>query len=92
LAKRNRLSDRCTDQGSGDRTRRPLDGDLANGIVVDEFAAGRAGAEPGRSLGTPFDKSVSVALDRVDETTIRVTVKGPRNEFDFKVSSPGQVE
>lgn len=39
------------------------------------------------SLDTPFDKQVTLAFDRVDETTIKVTVSGGDKSFDFDVHS-----
>ncbi len=107
-----RLSDGRTGHGSGERTQRPLDGDLRQGIVVagSRTWRGESGTwtlaindvemrwvDPvpqagSYSLDTPFDKSVRLTFERVDETTIQVTVKGPKNEFDFDVTSLGQVE
>ncbi len=43
------------------------------------------------SLKTPFGKSVSMAFDRVDDDSIRVTVSGSRREFAFTVSKLGAV-
>lgn len=37
------------------------------------------------TLDTPFDKRVSLSFDRVNATTIEVTVAGPKRSFDFKV-------
>lgn len=38
-------------------------------------------------LDTPFDKSLSLRFDRVDSTTIQVTIEGPKRSFDFNVKS-----
>jgi hypothetical protein len=108
-----RLADGRSGVGDGDRTQRPLDGDLASGIVVDgvrswEGARGewelsinsvelrwidpvpQAGSY---SLATPFDKTVTVGFDRVDEDTIEVTVAGSgRREFHFDVSRNGAID
>jgi len=43
------------------------------------------------TLKTPFDKSVSMAFDRVDDDTIKVTVTGPKREFSFTVSKLGVI-
>ena len=43
------------------------------------------------TLTTPFDKSVSMAFDRVDDDTIKVTVTGPKHEFSFTVSKLGVI-
>ncbi len=44
------------------------------------------------TLVTPFEnKSVSMAFDRVDDDTIRVTVTGPKREFSFTVSKLGDI-
>jgi len=43
------------------------------------------------SLGTPFDKSVSMSFSRVDDDTIEVTVAGPKREFSFTVSKAGAI-
>jgi hypothetical protein len=43
------------------------------------------------TLKTPFDKSVSMAFERVDEDTIKVTVTGPKREFSFTVSKLGDI-
>jgi hypothetical protein len=37
------------------------------------------------TLDTPFGKRVSVEFTRLDDTTIGVTVAGPRRSFDFEV-------
>jgi hypothetical protein len=107
-----RLADGRTGHGAGDRTQRPLNDDLTQGIVVDGSRTwrGESGTwtlainevemrwidpvpqDGSYSLDTPFDKAVSLSFDRVDENTIRVTVKGPKNEFDFDVTSLGEVE
>jgi hypothetical protein len=38
------------------------------------------------TLDTPFDKTVSVAFARVNTSTIKVTLEGPRGDFSFDVS------
>lgn len=43
------------------------------------------------TLRTPFDKSVSMLFDRVDDDTIKVTVAGPKREFSFTVSKLGVI-
>ncbi|MES1185178.1 MAG: hypothetical protein ABUL60_15305 [Myxococcales bacterium] len=43
------------------------------------------------TLKTPFDKSVSMAFERVDDDTIKVTVTGPKREFAFNVSKLGVI-
>src|SRR5690348_13523080 len=43
------------------------------------------------TLKTPFDKSVSMAFERVDDDTIQVTVTGPKREFSFNVSKLGEI-
>jgi hypothetical protein len=43
------------------------------------------------TLKTPFDKSVSMAFERVDDDTIKVTVTGPRRDFSFSVSKLGEI-
>jgi hypothetical protein len=43
------------------------------------------------TLTTPFEKSVTMSFDRVDDDTIRVTVAGPKREFAFTVSKLGQI-
>jgi hypothetical protein len=43
------------------------------------------------TLKTPFDKSVSMAFERVDDDTIEVTVAGPNREFSFTVSKLGLI-
>lgn len=40
-------------------------------------------------LDTPYGKSVTISFDRLSDTQIQVTVKGPRNSFDFKVNRLG---
>ncbi|HEU5076783.1 MAG TPA: hypothetical protein VFU02_21485 [Polyangiaceae bacterium] len=44
------------------------------------------------SLDTPFDKQVTLAFDRIDDTTIQVTVSGGDDSFDFDVRSAGAAE
>jgi hypothetical protein len=39
------------------------------------------------TLDTPFDKTVSAAFDRINATTIKVTIQGPNRSFDFDVKS-----
>jgi hypothetical protein len=39
------------------------------------------------TLDTPFDKTVAASFDRVDATTIKVTLEGPNRSFDFNVKS-----
>lgn len=43
------------------------------------------------TLATPFDKSLSMSFDRVDDDTIRVKVSGPRRQFSFDVSRAGDI-
>jgi hypothetical protein len=43
------------------------------------------------TLTTPFQKSVSMSFERVDDDTIRVTVAGPNREFSFTVSKLGSI-
>lgn len=43
------------------------------------------------TLTTPFAKTVSMAFDRVDDDTIKVTVTGPKHEFSFSVSKLGEI-
>lgn len=43
------------------------------------------------TLTTPFDKSVSMSFDRVDDDTIRVTVAGPKRDYSFTVSKLGAI-
>jgi hypothetical protein len=43
------------------------------------------------TLTTPFQKSVSMSFERVDDATIRVTVAGPKREFSFTVSKLGAI-
>jgi hypothetical protein len=43
------------------------------------------------TLSAPFDKSVSMSFERVDEDTIRVTVAGPKRDFSFTVSKLGAI-
>lgn len=43
------------------------------------------------TLTTPFEKTVSMAFDRVDDDTIKVTVTGPKREFSFSVSKLGDI-
>ena len=40
-------------------------------------------------LDAPFDKSVTVRFERITATQIKVTVEGPRNSFDFNVTTLG---
>ncbi len=40
-------------------------------------------------LDAPFDKSVTVRFERISDTQIKVTVEGPRNSFDFNVTTLG---
>ena len=40
-------------------------------------------------LDTPFDKSVAVEFNRIDDTTIAVTIEGPRRSFTFNVNQLG---
>jgi hypothetical protein len=39
------------------------------------------------TLDTPFDKTVAASFDRVDASTIKVTIQGPNRSFDFDVKS-----
>jgi len=39
------------------------------------------------TLDKPFDKTLSMSFSRQTETSIRVTVEGPRSEFSFNVNS-----
>ncbi len=41
------------------------------------------------SLATPYDKTVTMTFSRVDPSTIKVTVAGPKHEFSFNVSKAG---
>ncbi len=43
------------------------------------------------SLSTPYDKTVSMSFERVDDDTIRVTVSGPKRDFGFDVSKAGTI-
>jgi hypothetical protein len=43
------------------------------------------------TLTTPFQKSVSMSFERVDDDTIRVTVAGPKRDFSFTVSKLGGI-
>jgi hypothetical protein len=43
------------------------------------------------TLTTPFDKTVSMSFSRVDDDTIKVTVTGPKHEFNFNVSKLGVI-
>lgn len=43
------------------------------------------------TLKTPFGKDVSMAFDRADDDTIKVTVAGPKREFSFTVSKLGVI-
>lgn len=40
-------------------------------------------------LDAPFDKSVTVSFERISDTQIKVTIEGPRNSFDFNVTTLG---
>ena len=40
-------------------------------------------------LDAPFDKSVTVRFERISDTQIKVTIEGPRNSFDFNVTTLG---
>lgn len=44
------------------------------------------------SLDTPFDKQVTLAFDRLDDDTIKVTVSGGDKSFDFDVHSTAASE
>lgn len=107
-----RLRDNRQGTGSGDRLQSPLDGDWANGIVVDGERAweGQRGTwkldidqvewqwvDPLPQSGsytatTPAGKEVSMTFSRVSEDTIHVTVEGTRRDFEFDVTSAGEVE
>lgn len=39
------------------------------------------------TLDTPFDKTIAASFDRVNATTIKVTLQGPNRSFDFNVRS-----
>lgn len=43
------------------------------------------------TLTTPFEKTVSMAFMRVNDTTIKVTVAGARHQFSFSVSKFGVI-
>ena len=43
------------------------------------------------TLDTPFDKSLTLRFERVDEDSIAVTAEGPRRSFDFTVNSLGVI-
>jgi len=43
------------------------------------------------SLSTPFKKTVTMSFARVDATTIKVTVAGPKRDFSFNVSEAGDI-
>jgi hypothetical protein len=43
-------------------------------------------------LTTPKDKTVRMKFERLDETTIQVTVEGARRDHTFRVTSIGEVE
>lgn len=43
------------------------------------------------TLSTPFDRSVSMSFERVDDDTIRVTVAGPKRDYSFTVSKLGAI-
>lgn len=40
-------------------------------------------------LDAPFDKSVTVRFERISDTQIKVTIEGPRNSFNFNVTTLG---
>ena len=107
-----RLADGRSGVGNGDRTQRPLGGDLLTGIVVDgtrSWEGTRGGwylsinsvearwVDPvpqagSYTLDTPFKKSVTMEFDRLDDNTIRVTVRGSGGRsFHFDVSRLGEV-
>jgi hypothetical protein len=44
------------------------------------------------TLSTPFDKTISMAFERMDDDTIEVTVAGPKREFSFTVSKLGEIK
>jgi len=44
------------------------------------------------TLDTPFDKSLTLSFDRVDDARIRVTAEGPRRSFSFTVTALGLIE
>lgn len=44
------------------------------------------------TLSTPFDKSLSLSFDRVDDLTIKVTVSGGGKSFSFNVKKAGTVD
>lgn len=39
------------------------------------------------TLETPYDKAIALSFERLDSTTIKVTVTGPNKSFDFTVKS-----
>jgi len=39
------------------------------------------------TLDTPFDKTIAASFNRVNPTTIKVTLQGPNRSFDFDVKS-----
>lgn len=43
------------------------------------------------TLTTPFDKTVSMSFERVDDATIRVSVAGPKRSYSFDVSKLGAI-
>jgi len=43
------------------------------------------------TLTTPFDKTLSMAFSRSNDSTIKVTVTGPKHEFSFNVSRAGDI-
>lgn len=43
------------------------------------------------TLTTPFQKSVRMSFERVDDATIRVIVAGPKRDFSFTVSKLGGI-
>jgi hypothetical protein len=40
-------------------------------------------------LNTPFNKTVTLAFQRVDDNTIAATLSGPKRSFTFNVSKAG---
>jgi hypothetical protein len=43
------------------------------------------------TLDTPFDKSLSLSFERIDEDTIAVTVSGPRRSVELRISRLGAI-
>jgi len=39
------------------------------------------------TLDTPFDKTIAASFDRVNDSTIQVTIQGPNRSFEFNVKS-----